>query len=181
MSGWRGGSSQADEADKADEADEADKVDEVDEVDEADACGFGMVGERKGLWEDGVGVVGSHMLPFQRLDAWKLAHRFALDIREETSHWPREERYGLTEQIRRAALSISNNIAEGQAKRGSRELRKYLDISLGSFSETTNLLLFARDCGLMPPDRWEALEPRRKEVGLVLWRFYQSVARKSDP
>jgi four helix bundle protein len=120
------------------------------------------------------------MLPFQHLDAWKLAHRLALDIRAETSKWPREERYGLTEQIRRAALSVSNNIAEGQAKRGSKELRRYLDISLGSFSETTNLLIFARDCGLMPQERWEALEPRRKRAGLVLWRFYQSVARESD-
>ena len=96
-------------------------------------------------------------------------------------NWPREERYGLTDQIRRAALSISNNIAEGQAKRGSREWRRYLDISLGSFSETTNLLIFARDCGLLPKERWEALEPKRKRVGLVLWRFYKSVARASDP
>jgi four helix bundle protein len=97
----------------------------------------------------------------------------------ETSQWPREERYGLTEQIRRAALSVSNNIAEGQAKRGSKELRRFLDISLGSFSETTNLLIFARDCGLLPRERWEALEPKRREVGRVLWRFYESVARNA--
>ena len=120
------------------------------------------------------------MLPFQRLDAWRLSHDFALAIREETKSWPRDERYGLTEQVRRAALSIPTNIAEGQAKRGSRELRRYLDISLGSFSETTYLLLFARDCGILPADRWEALEPKRREVGLVIWRFYQSVARRAE-
>ena len=134
----------------------------------------------KGLLQINARIVPSRMLPFQQLDAWKLAHQFALDIRAETAMWPREERYGLTEQIRRAALSVSNNIAEGQAKRGSKELRRYLDISLGSFSETTNLLIFARDCGLMPHERWASLEPRRKRVGLVLWRFYQSVSRGSD-
>ena len=95
------------------------------------------------------------MLPFQKLDAWRLSHELA-------------------------ALSIPTNIAEGQAKRGLRELRRYLDISLGSFSETTYLLIFARDCGILPPERWEALEPKRRRVGLLLWRFYQGVARTAD-
>ena len=120
------------------------------------------------------------MLPFQKLDAWRLSHEFALTIREETKSWPRDERFGLTEQVRRAALSIPTNIAEGQAKRGLRELRRYLDISLGSFSETTYLLLFARDCGILPADRWNALEPKRREVGLVLWRLHQSISRRAE-
>ena len=120
------------------------------------------------------------MLPFQRLDAWRVSHEFALAIREETKSWPRDERFGLTEQVRRAALSVPTNIAEGQAKRGVRELRRYLDISLGSFSETTYLLLFARDCGILPSARWEALEPKRREVGLLIWRLYQGVSRRAD-
>ena len=121
------------------------------------------------------------MLPFQKLDAWRLSHEFALAIREETKSWPREERFGLTEQLRRAALSIPTNIAEGQAKRGARELRRFLDIGLGSFSEVSYLLLFARDCGLLPADRWAALEPKRRRVGLVLWRLYQAVTHQPDP
>jgi four helix bundle protein len=120
------------------------------------------------------------MLPFQKLDAWRLSHEFALAIREETKSWPREERFGLTEQLRRAALSIPTNIAEGQAKRGSRELRRFLDIGLGSFSEVTYLLLFARDCGLLPPGRWATLEPMRRRVGLVLWHLYRGVSRHSE-
>jgi four helix bundle protein len=130
------------------------------------------VGALSGVWFG--------MLPFQRLNVWRLSHEFALAIRTESGRWPSEERYGLTAQVRRAALSIPTNIAEGQAKRGTRELRRYLDICLGSFSEVTYLLIFARDCHLIPEDRWTALESQRKEVGLVLWRFYRGVARHSD-
>ena len=117
------------------------------------------------------------MLPFERIDAWRLTHRFALAVRTETMRWPREERYGLTEEIRRASRSVPTNIAEGMGKRGSRELRRYLDISLGSLSETAYLLIFARDAGLMTPGEWADLEAQRNRAGIVLWRFYQSVAR----
>jgi len=83
----------------------------------------------------------------------------------------------LTAQVRRASISIPANIAEGAGKRGSREYRRYLDVALGSFSELTYLLIFARDRQYLAPDRWEGLEARRELLGRTLWRLYQSVSR----
>jgi four helix bundle protein len=85
------------------------------------------------------------MVPYERFDAWKVAHQLALQVYTETERWPINERYGLTAQVRRAALSAPTNIAEGSAKRGPRELRRYLDIALGSLSEVSYLLRFSRD------------------------------------
>jgi four helix bundle protein len=113
------------------------------------------------------------MMPFEELDAWKSSHRLALAVYELTEGWPASERFGLTAQVRRSALSIPANIAEGVAKRGTRELRRYLDISLGSFSELTYLLLFARDRGLPTSSD---LEPLRSQTGRQLWGLYRSIA-----
>src|SRR4051794_15022488 len=89
------------------------------------------------------------MPPYERLEAWKMAHNLALHVYEITDHWPVQERYVLTAQLRRAVLSVPANIAEGSAKRGPREFRRYLDISLGSLSEVSYLLRFSRDRGLL--------------------------------
>ena len=86
--------------------------------------------------------LASTMLPYERFNAWKMSHQLALKVYAISENWPNEEKYGLTAQIRRAALSTATNIAEGSAKRGPRELRRYLDISLGSLSEVSYLLRF---------------------------------------
>jgi hypothetical protein len=67
-------------------------------------------------------------MPYEKLLAWKVAHQLALETYTITENWPRNELYGLTAQTRRAALSIPTNIAEGVAKSGPREFRRYLDI-----------------------------------------------------
>jgi four helix bundle protein len=66
------------------------------------------------------------MMPYEKFEAWKVTHQLALEIYKVSSLWPASERYLLTAQIRRAALSVPTNIAEGAAKRGVREL---VDIS----------------------------------------------------
>jgi four helix bundle protein len=119
--------------------------------------------------------VAFRMLPYERFDAWKLAHRLALRVYEVTDRWPTQERYGLTAQVRRAALSAATNIAEGSAKRGSRELRRYLDISLGSLSEVSYLLRFSRDRGLLVSSDFLILDDLRDQAGKLTWRLYASL------
>jgi four helix bundle protein len=85
------------------------------------------------------------MMPYERLDAWNRCHELVLKVYAVTRDWPRYEQYGLISQVRRAAVSAATNIAEGGAKRGPREFRRYLDISLGSLSEVSYLLRLARD------------------------------------
>ena len=118
------------------------------------------------------------MMPYEKLLAWKTAHQLALDVYRLTEQWPRSELYGLTAQARRAALSIPTNIAEGVAKSGPREFRRFLDVSIGSASELSYLFLFARDRGLIPIGEWEKLDSKRNRVGQLVWRLYRSIQQR---
>ena len=118
------------------------------------------------------------MMPYERLDAWKLCHELALTIYETTKNWPREEVYGLVTQARRASFSCAVNIAEGAAKRGKREFRRFLDISLGSLSELSYILLLARDLGYLTRDRWTDLDRLRGHAGRVTWGLYGAMSRE---
>src|SRR5215218_4143451 len=97
-------------------------------------------------------------MPYERFEAWRVSHELALAVYAATRGWPRSELYGLTAQLRRAALSAPTNIAEGCAKRGPSEFRRFLGYSLGSLSEVAYLLRFARDSQLLTDEAWEALQ-----------------------
>jgi four helix bundle protein len=116
------------------------------------------------------------MMPYERFQAWRVAHELALDIYRVTERWPAAERYHLTAQTRRAALSAPTNIAEGAAKRGPREFRRYLDIARGSLSELSYLLLFSRDLGILDEKTFRELSSTRDQVGKLTWGLYNSLA-----
>ena len=80
------------------------------------------------------------MLAYERLRAWSLGHELTLAIYRATEGWPPQERYGLTSQLRRAAASVPTTLAEGSAKRGTSEYRRFVDIALGAISEVAYLL-----------------------------------------
>jgi four helix bundle protein len=119
------------------------------------------------------------MVPYERFDAWRSAHELALAIYRATDAWPRSERYELTTQLRRAALSVPANIAEGSAKRGSREFRRYLDVALGSLSEISYYLLFARERGLIGTEGWEQLDGMRNHAGKLVWNLLRAVVNRT--
>ena len=121
------------------------------------------------------------MIPYERFDSWKLTHQLALAIYQATEQWPANERYGLTAQIRRAALSAPTNIAEGSAKRGRREFRRYLDIALGSLSEVSYLLRFSRDRGILKTEDFELLDNLRDQAGKLTWRLCASMNPVRSP
>jgi four helix bundle protein len=123
------------------------------------------------------------MIAYERFDAWRAAHVLALELYRATDSWPRCERFGLTIQVRRAALSVPTNIAEGAAKRGPREFRRFLDIALGSLAELSYLLRFSRDYGLLTEESWLTLEAHRDRTGRLTWGLYHAVsnATKRSP
>src|SRR5688500_9363091 len=98
------------------------------------------------------------MLGHERLKAWELCHELCLAVYRSSERWPVQERYGLTSQVRRAVASAPTNIAEGAAKHGPREFRRYVDIALGSLAETSYLLTLAKDLGILGSDQWNSLE-----------------------
>ena len=117
-------------------------------------------------------------MPYERFDAWKLTHALALAVYAATREWPRAEQYGLTAQVRRAALSAPTNIAEGSAKRGKAEFRRFLDISLGSLSEVGYLLRFARDARILETRNWEELQTQRDVAAKQTWLLARSMSPK---
>ena len=120
------------------------------------------------------------MRPYERFLAWRLAHELALAIREASKAFPSEERFVLTAQIRRAALSVPTNIAEGSAKRGGREFRRFLDIALGSLMEVAYLLRFARDAGVLSQEQWYQLDVQQQRASIATWKLYKSVSKRTQ-
>ena len=115
-------------------------------------------------------------MPYERFEAWKVSHELALAVYSATRGWPRSELYGLTSQIRRAALSAPTNIAEGSAKRGPAEFRRFLDYSLGSLSELAYLLRFAHDTQFLTDEAWARLQQMRDKAAILTWRLARSMA-----
>ena len=114
-------------------------------------------------------------MPYERFEAWKVSHELALAVYSVTRGWPRSELYGLTSQLRRAALSAPTNIAEGSAKRGPAEFRRFLDYSLGSLSELAYLLRFAHDTQFLTDEAWARLQQMRDKAAMLTWRLARSM------
>ena len=119
------------------------------------------------------------MKPYRRFDAWRACHELVLAVYKITTKFPQSELYGLTSQIRRAAMSAPLNIAEGSAKRGPREFRRYLDIALGSLSELSYAIMLAHDLDYITQEEWEVIETLGDDAGKLTWRLYESMARRS--
>lgn len=117
---------------------------------------------------------------FEDLTAWQLSHQLALAIYRATARFPTDERYGLTSQTRKAAFSIAANLAEGSAKRGAREFRRFADIAIGSLAELRYALLLARDLGLLGIAEWEPLNALRDKTGKEVWGLYRSLSLAAD-
>ncbi len=82
---------------------------------------------------------------FTQLNTWKEAHLLVLEIYEITKKFPKEEQFGLVNQIRRAVVSITSNIAEGFSRNSYKEKSQFYSMALGSLTEVQNQLLIARD------------------------------------
>jgi four helix bundle protein len=87
--------------------------------------------------------------PHHKLEAWKQARAIVRAVYEATRSFPPEETYGLALQLRRAAVSIPSNVAEGAGRDGDREFLRFLSIARGSLSELETQLLIAADLGYL--------------------------------
>lgn len=119
------------------------------------------------------------MMPYERLTAWQCCHELFLETYRVTKGFPKCELYGLTSQMRRAAFSAAASVAEGSAKRGPREFRRFLDISLGSLSELSYAILAARDIGLVSTAEHARLDDLRRRAGRVTWGLYRRVSTEA--
>jgi len=113
------------------------------------------------------------MRDFRELKVWHKAHSLTLDVYRATKTFPRDELYSLTNQIRRAAVSIGANIAEGAGKNSRPEFSRFLQIALGSASELEYHLLLSRDLDYLVPEIYAELSHQVVENKKMLTGFIQ--------
>jgi four helix bundle protein len=108
------------------------------------------------------------MKDFRTLLVWRKAHELSLLVYRATMHFPADEKFGMTSQVRRCCVSIEANIAEGCGRDGDQEFRRFLCISMGSASELDCHLLLARDLELFSPPIYQQLFKQLTEVKSML-------------
>lgn len=123
------------------------------------------------------------MPPYKDLKAWEHAHRLAIECVKAARRFPDYEQDGLANQFRRAAYSIPINIAEGSAKKGSREYRRFLDTAAGSLAELETILGIAKELGYIAPADFTRLDAIATETGKTLYGLLRKItaAAKGAP
>lgn len=112
------------------------------------------------------------MQDFRNLEVWRKSHAITISIYQITASFPRDERFGLTSQLRRAAASIGANLAEGCGRGSDAEFKRFVQIALGSASELDYHILLARDLQMMQSTVYDQLRKdlqsaRRMLAGLL--------------
>jgi len=112
---------------------------------------------------------------WKKLEVWELADELAFKIYKASKNFPKEEIYGITSQIRRAALSVPTNIVEGYSRKGDKELSHFINISLASLAETKYLIYFSHRLEYLSDNEYDNIKKGYEKLGKKLWRFYESV------
>lgn len=115
---------------------------------------------------------------YQDLIAWRKAMDLVKMIYKVTKDFPKEEVYGLTAQIRRAAVSIPSNIAEGQGRTSSKEFQNFLSIAHGSVREVETQILIAQHLNYLPTEQAQHILNQAGEVGRLIKGLWNSLSRK---
>jgi|SRR5690348_17906166 len=117
---------------------------------------------------------------FRELEVWQIAMSLAKCVYELTSSFPKEERYGLSSQLQRCAVSIPSNIAEGNARASMRDYARFVSMALGSSAELQTQLLLSAELGLGDESvRARAMESCER-VGQMLQRLRQALGRRLE-
>lgn len=118
------------------------------------------------------------MRDFRQLQVWQKSHQVVLATYKATGSFPKQELYGLTNQIRRASASIAANIAEGCGRSTEAELARFMEISMGSASELAYFLILSYDLKLLDHEGFTQLAHQVDEVQRML-RAYINKLRQS--
>jgi len=113
-------------------------------------------------------MINKKIKSFTDLDTWKEGHKLVLLIYESTKFFPKEERFALTDQIRRAAVSITSNIAEGFSRQSLREKIQFYSISKGSNTEVQNQSIIAKDLKYLDQEKFLELIQQSIRVSKLL-------------
>ncbi|MEE2849659.1 MAG: four helix bundle protein [Pseudomonadota bacterium] len=102
------------------------------------------------------------------LDVWKLSLDWVEAVYRCSASWPSDERFGLISQVRRAAVSVAANIAEGAGRKGTGEFIQFIGVARGSLAEVETHLLIAGRLGYLTPDQLQSLLAEMERIGRML-------------
>ena len=119
------------------------------------------------------------MRPHQNLDLWKRSIELAVSVYRQTET-PKEEKFGLTQQLRRAAVSVASNVAEGAARSSTKEFRKFLAYSQGSVSEVGTQLTIAIRLDYLGQDVYLQLDKDLDDIGRMITGLSRSLKRRES-
>lgn len=115
---------------------------------------------------------------FTDLIVWQKAHRFVLQIYKLTKDFPKEEKYSLIDQLRRAAVSITSNISEGFYRRTSNDKSHFYYMSIGSLAEIQNQLIISRDLGYLDNEMFQRIGKESVEIHKLINGIIKSSTTK---
>ena len=118
---------------------------------------------------------------FEQLIVWQKAHSYVLAIYKITKQYPKEELFCLVNQMRRAAASITANIAEGYAKISSKDKLRFYNISQGSLEETRNFIILSKDLGYITLQDKEQLGIQAAEISRLLNDYCIALLKNVSP
>ena len=118
---------------------------------------------------------------FEQLIVWQKAHSYVLAIYKITKQYPKEELFCLVNQMRRAAASITANIAEGYAKISSKDKLRFYNISQGSLEETRNFIILSKDLGYITLQDKEQLGIQAAEISRLLNAYCIELKKNVSP
>jgi len=111
------------------------------------------------------------MHQFKELVIWQKSRSFCSDIYSVTSTFPNDEKFGITNQLRRASVSIPSNIAEGSSRNSNKDFSRFLEIAIGSAYEIETQLLIASDLGFIKENQLEPLIIQLNEILKMVSKF----------
>jgi four helix bundle protein len=115
-----------------------------------------------------------YLFAFEKLDVWKLAKDFSIEIYKLTKKFHREERFGLMSQLNRAAISVASNIAEGSSRKSKKDKAHFYQIAYGSLMEVASQLIIVRELGFMADQDYASLRTKLHEISNKLNALYKS-------
>lgn len=115
------------------------------------------------------------MKDYRKIRAWEKSHELVLEVYAITERFPSKEQYGLVSQLRRAAVSIPTNIAEGYGRTTDIEIARFMDISLGSVNEVEYLLYLSADLNYIKKEMAGTLFERIIEIRKMLTAFVKTL------
>lgn len=115
------------------------------------------------------------MRDFKKYEIWQLSHELVLDIYKTSSGFPNEEKFGVIGQLRRAIISIPTNIAEGCGRNSDKEFNQFLNIALGSASESEYLIILSKDLNYLDESKFVDFESKINTIKSKIYKLKEKL------